>query len=236
MATKQLWYIATTPVSKRKPVMPRIYCKDGVSLSVQASSQHYAQTKENLGLTEGDDQGPWHTLEVGFLSGSEVPKFWHFIENHYTALDRHDHTGVDLDVKMPLISVYTVSVNVLGLFIEEHGGEIEDGKVVMPRDLHTEVMELRQKSAAKHVEVRRAEEKCRAIEKIADSEVFARMPVIGDAEAGRIYLEKYADKYDAAVRETRRLCEEWFALMGRDADLERAELAQLSRRIEIAGK
>ena len=68
MATKQLDLIATKAVRNYKPVMPRIYCKDGVSLSVQASSQHYSPTKATPALRRANDEGPWIALKSATLS------------------------------------------------------------------------------------------------------------------------------------------------------------------------
>jgi hypothetical protein len=42
------------------PLAPRIVCRDGFSLSVQATHGAYCQPRENL--------GPWYEVEVGFPS------------------------------------------------------------------------------------------------------------------------------------------------------------------------
>lgn len=52
---------------------PRIYCKDGVSLSVQAGKTMYC--------TPRDSFGPWSEVEVGFIEDEdgnkvEVPESW----------------------------------------------------------------------------------------------------------------------------------------------------------------
>lgn len=47
------------------PVDERITCKDGFSLSVQASSGHYCTPRNNF--------GPWRTVEVGYPSSE--PEF-----------------------------------------------------------------------------------------------------------------------------------------------------------------
>ena len=39
---------------------PRIHCKSGLTLSVQASMWHYCAPR--------DDTGPWHRVEVGYPS------------------------------------------------------------------------------------------------------------------------------------------------------------------------
>ncbi len=111
----KLMYIATTHATNWKRVMPRIHCVDGVSLSVQASRDHYSSPKGDL--------APFTALEVGFLTGAEYPKEWSFIENHRSALSSHDHTGVDIDAMMPFVPIYTVDLVVLKKFIEDHGGE-----------------------------------------------------------------------------------------------------------------
>lgn len=44
------------------PLTPRIVCKDGFSLSVQATHGAYCQPRDN--------QGPWYEVEVGFPSAA----------------------------------------------------------------------------------------------------------------------------------------------------------------------
>ena len=44
--------------SKKDRLMPRITCKNGLSLSVQANSSAYCSPRE--------DTGPWESVEVGF--------------------------------------------------------------------------------------------------------------------------------------------------------------------------
>ncbi len=48
------------------PILPKIVCDDGFTLSVQASAHHYCSPR--------DDFGPWATVEVGFPS--ERPEPW----------------------------------------------------------------------------------------------------------------------------------------------------------------
>lgn len=43
-----------------RPLAPRIHCKSGLTLSVQASEWRYCAPR--------DDTGPWHRVEVGYPS------------------------------------------------------------------------------------------------------------------------------------------------------------------------
>jgi hypothetical protein len=43
-----------------RPLMPRILCRDGVTLSVQVGRSHYCSPR--------DDDGPYSKVEVGFIS------------------------------------------------------------------------------------------------------------------------------------------------------------------------
>lgn len=53
------------------PIKAPIYCKDGFSMSVQASYIHYCSPRKNT--------GPWETFEVGFPTMLE-PKLYPFME------------------------------------------------------------------------------------------------------------------------------------------------------------
>lgn len=48
---------------KMKPIADKIKCKDGVSLSVQASRFHYSSPR--------DDDGPYTAVEVGFIQDAD---------------------------------------------------------------------------------------------------------------------------------------------------------------------
>lgn len=45
--------------------MPKLYLKDGVSVSVQASTLHYCSPKNNT--------GPYTHVELGYIEGCEIP-------------------------------------------------------------------------------------------------------------------------------------------------------------------
>lgn len=81
------------------PFRPRITCKDGFSMSVQASRFAYSEPRE--------DQGPYTHVEVGFPS-REVP-----ILNRYIEMPDSD----------PTESVYPmVPIELVQRIIEECGG------------------------------------------------------------------------------------------------------------------
>lgn len=79
-----------------RPVLGRIKCKDGTTLSVQASRTHYCTPKENF--------GPYTHVEVGYPS-SPPPKTW----DKYA----HDDGGVYAYIPIELVKEY----------VELHGGE-----------------------------------------------------------------------------------------------------------------
>ncbi len=86
-----------------RPVVMRIKCADGTSLSAQASRRHYC--------TPRHDYGPYSTLEVGYPS-AEPPQTWRKYFDGDWAHD--DHKG----------RVYArVPVNKIAWFIRRHGGE-----------------------------------------------------------------------------------------------------------------
>src|SRR5665213_326134 len=154
MTTKQLDFIASTPVLQRRPIMPRIRCKDGVSLSVQASSRHLAKNKPGSDWSESD-AGPWCALEVAYISiAPRIPAEWeqYVVGSLYSTKERHDCTGLDSHW---VPRTYCIPLEEIRNFIEVHGGEIED--------LHLEVVMLREKVDEKYNELQRAQEKERSI-------------------------------------------------------------------------
>ena len=114
-STAKLMYIANTSLDMRQEVMPRIECVDGVTLSVQASFHHYSIPMSAI--------GPFRALEVAFLSGTDYPVHWDCVESHSSAVLKHDHKGINLEAMNNCFPVYTVSVEELKKFIEDHGGE-----------------------------------------------------------------------------------------------------------------
>jgi len=79
-------------------VRPRIVCKDGFSMSVQASRGHYCTPRNNL--------GPWVEVEVGFPSGIE-PDLLPYAE----------------DPENPLRTVYgRAPILVVDAVVARHGG------------------------------------------------------------------------------------------------------------------
>jgi hypothetical protein len=82
-----------------KDLLPRVVCKDGVTLSVQASRTHYCLPR--------DDLGPYVAFEVGFPS-VKPPRTW----KQYCE-----------DWKTPTETVYScVPASVVERFIKRHGG------------------------------------------------------------------------------------------------------------------
>jgi hypothetical protein len=170
--------------------MPRIYCKDGVSLSVQASDRHYSYGKTASGeIIRKSDEGPWYALEVGFLLHAEVPKEWSFIENHCSALSLHDRLGVPMDIINP---IYCVDATELRSFIEAHGGEAEGAEM------------LSFKARDKFEELRRAMDEETAIWK----EIAEGLPSKNEG-LRRIEMRSLFFDYDQALANTRKLEAEW---------------------------
>jgi hypothetical protein len=46
-----------------KPIAPRVKCKDGTTLSVQASRYHYSKPRQ--------DEGPYANVEVGYIEDAQ---------------------------------------------------------------------------------------------------------------------------------------------------------------------
>jgi len=91
----------TTPINNLgsiaiKENAQQVVCKDGTSLSVQASEFHYSTPREN--------RGPYYQVEVGFPS-TDPPSTW----NSYDCGD-----GVWGYVPIELVAK----------FIDEHGGPL----------------------------------------------------------------------------------------------------------------
>lgn len=91
---------------KTKQYMPKLHCKDGANVSVQASQYHYCTPRE--------DKGPYTEVEAGFPSVTP-PESW--IEY---AEDKDDLCG----------TVYAwLPVALVEEFISIHGG-LDWGKVL----------------------------------------------------------------------------------------------------------
>jgi len=83
----------------------KVVCRDGFSMSVQASTGHYCSPR--------NDEGPWETVEVGFPSAIE-PLLW----------DYADEPGKLTD------TVYGyVPIELVAAVIEVHGGLVEQERV-----------------------------------------------------------------------------------------------------------
>jgi len=85
-------------------IVPRIVCKDGVSLSVQASEFHYCSPREN-------DAEPYLSKEVGYIKDAEgkqliPPRSW----KAYS------------DGEFPSSVYGYVPVALIEKFIKKHGG------------------------------------------------------------------------------------------------------------------
>jgi hypothetical protein len=85
-----------------KPIAHRITCKDGESLSVQASEGHYCKPRRN--------RGPYFCVEVGFPT-VEPPETW------------KEYFDGDWDSQDRAASVYGyVPIDLVVDFINAHGG------------------------------------------------------------------------------------------------------------------
>lgn len=83
------------PTGYRRFIADAIVCKDGTTLSVQASEGHYCEPRNN--------QGPWYAVEVGYPSAKPPIKWEKFCD------------GVDVYARVPVTEVKA--------FINQHGGE-----------------------------------------------------------------------------------------------------------------
>lgn len=101
-------YILETPLAccvpgGRAKVMPPIVCKDGFTVSVQASSSHYCAPRDNF--------GPWRSVELGYPSEPLPESFLEAAE----------------DPSKPLETVYGyVPVEMVRELIASHGGEVTE--------------------------------------------------------------------------------------------------------------
>lgn len=81
-----------------KKQMPKIFCCDGFSMSIQASQNHYCSPRE--------DEGPYTAVEVGYPSEKEE-KLMEYAENP----------------SRPTDTVYGyVPVQLVNQIIDDHGG------------------------------------------------------------------------------------------------------------------
>lgn len=93
-------YLSAHRGTSAYPVVPRIVCQDGFSLSVQASQGAYCAPRNNT--------GPWYQLEVGFPSAK--PEFiFEYVE----------------DDDRPMQTVYGyVPIDLIVNLINLHGGPV----------------------------------------------------------------------------------------------------------------
>lgn len=224
MPTEKLDYIATTSSADRNKIMPRIRCKDGASLSVQASLDHFSYPFRS--------NGPWDFLEVAFLSGASVPPDWHCVqERSYEVFERHAHEGIDTS-RMASAAVYSVEIEKLRAFIEAHGGELKEGKKPVSRDVHAQIADLHRKIEETYIALSLAQSKIGRIWAIEIGELFARVPdTIDRGGAERILFEEYARCFETALKETCRLWEQWRALIQQHDALEKQESDMLRREV-----
>lgn len=85
-------------VSSTRPIRPPVICKDGFTMSVQASINHYCKPRI--------DEGPWTHVEIGFPNKIE-PLLWQYAESPGEWTD----------------TIYArVPVEVVAAVVEVHGG------------------------------------------------------------------------------------------------------------------
>ena len=91
-----------------KELSKHIVCKDGTTLSVQASENHYCRPRKN--------NGPYNCVEVGYPSAKPPEKWAKFFDGAYDdTWEETDGTG----------SVYGyVPIELVQKYIESHGGEV----------------------------------------------------------------------------------------------------------------
>lgn len=93
-------YEEKIPGYKNLKLRPRIICKDGFSMSVQASQYHYCEPREDL------DEGDYTEVEVGLISQEEE-----LLEEY-----AEDHDD-------PITTLYCfVPLEVIDEVIAKHGG------------------------------------------------------------------------------------------------------------------
>ena len=90
-------------------VIPKIVCKDGFSVSLQASRTHYAGPRNDL--------GPWYKVELGFPSEGDTRL------NEYMDFYSSDEN----EIPDPTANVYGyVPLDIVLEVFESHGGIDED--------------------------------------------------------------------------------------------------------------
>ena len=95
----------TTGPGRFAKLLKQVVCKDGTTISVQASQNHYCSPR--------NDYGPWYAVEVGFPS--VCPEPWAEWATYCEDKDK------------PTETVYGwVPVSVVEQFVEAHGG-VDDG-------------------------------------------------------------------------------------------------------------
>jgi hypothetical protein len=86
-------------VYRSKEIAPPIHCKDGTTLSIQASRLHYCRPRT--------DDGPYTKVEVGYPDIDPPPSWSEYADGEYPS------------------SVYGyVPIDLVREFIESHGGEV----------------------------------------------------------------------------------------------------------------
>lgn len=86
---------------------PRVKCKDGFEISIQASFSHYCNPRKTFA-------GPYDEVELGFPSGDDS-----LIEDYAENEDE------------PTDTVYGyVPIDIVEKLIEKHGGIVEDQELV----------------------------------------------------------------------------------------------------------
>ncbi len=106
-----------------------------------------------------------------------------------------------------------------------------------PHDRHAQIVALREQADQKWIEFKRAKEKESGIWDFQIAELFDLVPEgCSQIEAEKVFLEKYAASYDAALKDSHRLYDEWIALVNQCDALMKQERAELERELENAGK
>ncbi len=84
-------------------IRKRTVCNDGVSLSIQADEYKYCQPR--------DDEGPWHQVEVGFITDAK--------DETFTPPDTWREYA---DGDFPSDVYGYIPIALVKAFIDEHGG------------------------------------------------------------------------------------------------------------------
>lgn len=86
---------------------PRVKCKDGFEISIQASFSHYCNPRKTF-------TGPYDEVELGFPSEADS-----LIDDYAEDMDE------------PTVTVYGyVPIDIVEKLIEKHGGIVEDQELV----------------------------------------------------------------------------------------------------------